>query len=559
MNKFNIVCAYCTSNKENGKIYLNIFDAEERIELELGEVLDIISIEDDSGTHLMTGDFKVLNHIRASRGGCHVIELSDLNVYSTMPSHVDKQYLAAAQDIIVNGSYSENRTAINTFKLFGHMMKFDMRKGFPLITSKKLNPDNIAKELCFFFRGESNIASLKDNGCNIWNAWANKDGELGPVYGVVWTAWEDTRIINGTDDLTLGFLNEQGYKLAASFDESEKMDKLLATAINDKSISKEEFSKVLSLHSVEHKIILGKDMFEYKSGSNEIWIMFNTFAVSILNYVESVDQYYAALNELGIEGNYEESNYVLNKKINQLDGVMESLINNPDDRRMMVTALNPGLTPVTTRKLTLEGRRDLWISKAVVEYLADENWCNDVAGNEDVDTDYNAIALEYAECAFIDSTPIHLRSEDEIWTPMTNAKHLEIALEFLGVCSVIPFSPSENATVGQQALPPCHMMFQLGTTKIPASERIEIWKEDKLSLYLDDASWLAEAERQHAIDHIDPLTRAKDIIDEQWANIQLDYADTSGVCEYYLNSDKVPQHYLDMTMYQRKQHCALAA
>ncbi len=107
-----------------------------------------------------------------------------------------QQYLSLVEEVLANGEKKEDRTGTGTISLFGMQRKYDLREGFPILTTKKVKFDGVLRELLWFLRGSTNINDDLAQHTPIWNAWAKPDGELGPVYGKQWRKWN---AVNGRE------------------------------------------------------------------------------------------------------------------------------------------------------------------------------------------------------------------------------------------------------------------------------------------------------------------------------------------------------------------------
>lgn len=134
-----------------------------------------------------------------------------------------KQYLEMMQNILDEGHVKGDRTGTGTLSVFGRQMRFDLRKGFPLVTTKKLHLRSIIHELLWFLSGDTNTKYLEDNGVTIWREWQDENGDLGEIYGAQWKRWKDVKLVPKKNAALLEKLQDAGYADYGDADDGSQM------------------------------------------------------------------------------------------------------------------------------------------------------------------------------------------------------------------------------------------------------------------------------------------------------------------------------------------------
>src|SRR5215510_11998945 len=138
------------------------------------------------------------------------------------------QYLDLMERVLAEGVEKRDRTGVGTRSIFGHQLRLDLNRGFPLVTTKKLHVKSIIYELLWFLRGDTNVKYLDDHGVTIWDEWADENGDLGPVYGRQWRAWPTA------DGRTIDQISE----VVAAIRQNPDSRRLIVSAWNPSEIGK---------------------------------------------------------------------------------------------------------------------------------------------------------------------------------------------------------------------------------------------------------------------------------------------------------------------------------
>lgn len=158
------------------------------LEFEIGDMVEKAVGDYDFSGVIIGKSIKTSGQVRYDvedeKGSIHIFSGKQLRKSSSM-----KPYIDLVRDVMKNGIDRPDRTGTGSRSVFGRQMRFDLSKGFPLLTEKKTHWKSVVHELIWFLSGDTNIKYLKDNGVNIWNEWADENGDLGPVYGSQWRSW----------------------------------------------------------------------------------------------------------------------------------------------------------------------------------------------------------------------------------------------------------------------------------------------------------------------------------------------------------------------------------
>ncbi len=261
-----------------------------------------------------------------------------------------QQYLELLTHVITNGAEKGDRTGTGTVSVFGYQMRFDLQNGFPMLTTKKLHLKSIIHELLWFLRGETNVDYLNKNGVSIWNEWADENGDLGPVYGKQWVDWGGIK-----ETPRIGWLHEREGVWCVKWSDLHSSGEGTHWSYTD---------------------ISSLNQSKYNNSDEGRKVTFTTTTIGH-NPESFTPNIVAAVSD----------NPTVSYKggINQIQNAIDTLNNNPDSRRIMVSAWNVGeiddmaLPPchwafeLYTEELTQEER---WKLADISPNMSEFDWAN---------------------------------------------------------------------------------------------------------------------------------------------------------------------------------------
>ena len=310
-----------------------------------------------TGTHLV-------NDVFASLSKRQIIFVLDSD-HCLHWNNFDFTYLLAALKVMQKGTLLKNRTDTQAIKLFGPQMEFNLRKGLPVLTTKKVFTKSIMKEIGWFARGETNIKTL---GCKIWDDWANELGDCGPIYGMMMTNVQDIRMldVDRPDCEEVLKLKERGFEIQViKHDRSNAMRNLL----NADEFNLGSFANGIATVVASKALAKAGIPFSKATGGIQIDASYDTpigTAEETL-LIRARDIYSAVQTLLLVESDSKNKPYLVIAKrtINQLQNVIETLTLDPMSRRNIVCSWNPALLPMSSRPLTVAERQQMLVDKYV--------------------------------------------------------------------------------------------------------------------------------------------------------------------------------------------------
>lgn len=212
-----------------------------------------------------------------------------------------RQYLDLLQHILQNGTDKGDRTGTGTRSVFGYQMRFDLQQGFPLVTTKKLHIRSIVHELLWFLSGDTNIKYLKDNGVRIWDEWATESGDLGPLYGKQWVAWQNP------DGSTINQIAE----VVETLKNNPNSRRMIVTAWNPSDLPDESISPQQNVENGQMALATCHAFFQFYVANNRVSCqLYQRSADTFLGVPFNIASYALLLHMIAQQTGYEVGEFV---------------------------------------------------------------------------------------------------------------------------------------------------------------------------------------------------------------------------------------------------------